>query len=156
MLTTHKYIIGIDEAGRGPLAGPVSVGVVLVPDDFDWELIPGVNDSKKLSAGKREEIFTRALELAAAGKLYYSVQMPTAKAIDKKGIAVVIRAAMAKGLAEVISRRPNLLEIEKLPRRGLGGSKNKLYFEGGLASLKSTRQDLVLDPGEVLVKLDGS
>lgn len=152
----QKWVIGVDEAGRGPLAGPVSVGVVLVPSDFDWELIPGVNDSKKLSAGKREEIFVRALELVAVGKVRYSVQMPTAKAIDKKGIAVVIRAAMAKGLAEVVSRRPDLRETEKMPRRGLNESKNKLYSEGGLASLKSSRRDLELDPGTVMVKLDGS
>jgi len=96
-----KWVVGIDEAGRGPLAGPVSVGVVLVPIDFDWNLIPGVNDSKKLSAKKRESIYERALELAAAEKLQYSVLMPSAKAIDKKGIAVVIRTAMAKGLASV-------------------------------------------------------
>jgi ribonuclease HII len=96
-----KYIIGIDEAGRGPLAGPVSVGIVLVHRNFNWALIPGVNDSKKLSAKKREVIFERALELVAEGKLQYSVQMPTAKAIDKKGIAVVIRVAMDKGLTDV-------------------------------------------------------
>ena len=106
MIKKIKYIIGIDEAGRGPLAGPVSVGVVLIPHDFDWDLIPGVNDSKKLSAKKREVIFKRALELVAAGELWYSVQMPTAKQIDTKGISVVIRAAMEKGLREVMAENP--------------------------------------------------
>ncbi len=43
-----KWIVGIDEAGRGPLAGPVSVGVVMVPTGFEWAIIPDVNDSKKL------------------------------------------------------------------------------------------------------------
>ena len=58
-----KYIIGIDEAGRGPLAGPVSIGVALVPADFDWDQIPGVNDSKKLTEKKREDIFKIAQKL---------------------------------------------------------------------------------------------
>ena len=40
-----KYLIGIDEAGRGPLAGPVSVGAVMVPMGFDFALIEGVRDS---------------------------------------------------------------------------------------------------------------
>lgn len=106
MIKKIKYIIGIDEAGRGPLAGPVSVGVVLIPHDFGWDLIPEVNDSKKLSAKKRESIFERALELVAAGELWYSVQMPTAKQIDTKGISVVIRAAMANGLREVMAENP--------------------------------------------------
>jgi len=52
-----EYVIGVDEAGRGPLAGPVSVGVAMVPAGFNWELLPGVNDSKKLTEKKREEIF---------------------------------------------------------------------------------------------------
>ena len=102
----QNWMIGVDEAGRGPLAGPVSVGVVLVPANFDWNLIPGVNDSKKLSAKKREVIFARALELVAVGKLQYSVQMPSAKMIDKKGVVQVIRTAMAKSLREVMVENP--------------------------------------------------
>jgi ribonuclease HII len=58
-----KYIIGIDEAGRGPLAGPVAVGVSLIPANFNWKLIPGVGDSKKLSAKNSEAIFLRVKQL---------------------------------------------------------------------------------------------
>ena len=101
----QKWLIGIDEAGRGPLAGPVAVGVLVVPHNFDWSLIPGVNDSKKLSEKKREAIYTRTLELVAEGKLSYIVEMPTAKAIDKQGIAVVIRAAIDKSLQTLSSRQ---------------------------------------------------
>jgi ribonuclease HII len=49
----HKLICGIDEAGRGPLAGPVSVAAVILPEGF---ILPGLNDSKKLSAKKREQL----------------------------------------------------------------------------------------------------
>ena len=85
-----KYTVGIDEAGRGPLAGPVAVGVVKVPSDFNWGLIPGVGDSKKVSAKKRAEILRRAVELKKEGKLDYTVILAGAKRIDKEGIAVVI------------------------------------------------------------------
>ena len=52
-----KWIIGVDEAGRGPLAGPVAVGVVLVPANFNWAIIPGVGDSKQVNEKIREQIF---------------------------------------------------------------------------------------------------
>ncbi len=117
----QKWVIGIDEAGRGPLAGPVAVGLVLIPADFDWSLLPGVGDSKKVSEKNRERIYKETLGLAKAGKLWCTVEMASAKAIDKQGIAVVIRACIDKGLKEL-----------------------------------SSRQDLELDWGEVMVKLDGS
>ena len=53
-----RYMLGVDEAGRGPLAGPVAVGVVAVPEGFDvMKEFPGVADSKKLSEKRREKIF---------------------------------------------------------------------------------------------------
>ena len=63
------FLVGIDEAGRGPLAGPVAVGVAVTRVDFDWSLIEGVGDSKKISPKKRAVIFKRAKELKKAGEL---------------------------------------------------------------------------------------
>ena len=130
-----KWLIGIDEAGRGPLAGPVSVGVVLVPSNFNWNLIPGVNDSKKLSEKKREIIFKRALELVAEGKLSYSVQMPSAKVINKGGIVGAIRSAIAKGLAEVM----------KTPRVALGAGEVMVKLDGSLyAPIEFLHQETII------------
>ena len=57
------YIAGVDEAGRGPLAGPVVVGVVIMkPDSF----IEGINDSKKISETKREKLYEQITEEAIA------------------------------------------------------------------------------------------
>lgn len=100
-----QYELGIDEAGRGPLAGPVAVGLVLVPTGFDWSLLPGVSDSKKVSEKNRERIYKEALRLAKAGKLWCTVEMASAKAIDKQGIAVVIRGCIDKGLKELSARQ---------------------------------------------------
>ena len=54
MLSGYKVIAGVDEAGRGPLAGPVVSAAVVLPENFD---VPGINDSKKLSEKKREALF---------------------------------------------------------------------------------------------------
>ncbi len=96
-----KWLIGIDEAGRGPLAGPVAVGVVLVPSDFDWRLISGVGDSKKLTSKNREAIFRRAKELKHSGHLDFAVAMVGAKMIDRIGIVPAVSRAMARALKAV-------------------------------------------------------
>lgn len=62
-----NYICGIDEAGRGPLAGPVVVGAVIMPKD---SFIEGVNDSKKVSEKKREKLYEQIIEEAIS----YSVR----------------------------------------------------------------------------------
>ena len=96
-----KWIVGIDEAGRGPLAGPVSVGLVMVPVDFDWGMIPGVRDSKKLSEKKREAVFARVQEMQKEGMVQYVVKSVSAKSIDSKGIAPAVRRAIKAGLEEL-------------------------------------------------------
>lgn len=93
-----RYSIGVDEAGRGPLAGPVAVGVVKVRADFDWSCIPGVGDSKQVSPKNRLAIFGRAQALQAAGKLEYEVRLESAKAIDTIGIVPVIARAIEEAL----------------------------------------------------------
>lgn len=64
---TINYICGIDEAGRGPLAGPVVVGAVIMPKE---SFIEGVNDSKKVSEKKREKLYEQIIEEAIS----YSVR----------------------------------------------------------------------------------
>ena len=61
--TGLNYICGIDEAGRGPLAGPVVVASVIMPKD---SMIEGVNDSKKVSEKKREKVYAEIMENAIA------------------------------------------------------------------------------------------
>ncbi len=102
--------VGIDEAGRGPLAGPVAVGAVLVPKGFDWELIPGVADSKMLSEKKREEIFRRARQLHTEGQLTIAVALVSEKVIDRKGISHAIRVGVLRCLKKV-QAEPNTVRV---------------------------------------------
>lgn len=75
----NQYVIGIDEAGRGPLAGPVVVAGVIFPIGYDSK---DIYDSKKLSLKKREELYKVILEDA----LYYNIQIVDDKEIDKYNI----------------------------------------------------------------------
>lgn len=93
------YIAGIDEVGRGPLAGPVSIGVVWVSKNVDLkEKFPLLNDSKKLSEKRREEIYESA---KVDPDISYVVVSNTAEVIDAKGIEFAIKDAVAKGCASL-------------------------------------------------------
>ena len=96
-----SYLVGIDEAGRGPLAGPVAVGAVLVPQDFDWGLIRGVRDSKQLSPNARERTYREAVLLERKGALRFAVAFASARSIDRIGIVPSIRTALASALRRV-------------------------------------------------------
>ncbi len=92
-------MLGVDEAGRGPLAGPVVVGVVAVPEGFDVaQEFSGVADSKKLSEKKREKIFEMLKVRATQGDVRFAVEFENADVIDREGIAAAVRYALSRGV----------------------------------------------------------
>lgn len=94
-----RFMLGVDEAGRGPLAGPVAVGVVAVPEGFDvFKEFSGVKDSKKLSEKKREKIFQMLEARAAKGDVRFTVEFENEKVIDEEGITVAVRRALWRGV----------------------------------------------------------
>lgn len=95
-----RFLLGVDEAGRGPLAGPVAVGVVAVAEGFDVAReFPGVADSKKLSEKKREEIYGMLEARAAKGDVRFAVEFESAETIDKEGIVAAVHCALVRGVA---------------------------------------------------------
>lgn len=96
-----RYLIGIDEAGRGPLAGPVAVGAVMVAHDFNFNIVKGVRDSKKLTAFARAYWYWRLHELERSGQLRFAVAFSSARSIDTKGIVPSIRSALARCLEKL-------------------------------------------------------
>lgn len=93
------FTLGVDEAGRGPLAGPVAVGVVAAPIGFDVaKEFPGVKDSKKLSEKKRENIFQMLEARAALGDVRFQVECESAEVIDRQGIAYAVRTALFRAV----------------------------------------------------------
>lgn len=97
----YEFICGIDEVGRGPLAGPVVAGAVILPKDCD---ILYINDSKKLSAKKREELYEVIMEKAVCAKT--AVVSP--KVIDEINILQATYEAMRQAIAN-LSVKPELL-----------------------------------------------
>src|ERR1035437_5460456 len=98
-----KFFIGIDEAGRGPLAGPVAVGAFCMPVGIDFSVLAGVRDSKKLSPQKRELYFAKIIKLQKEGEVDFAVSFSSAKEIDKIGINRAIKKALEKSLKRLDS-----------------------------------------------------
>lgn len=100
-----KLIAGVDEAGRGPLAGPVAVASVIMP--LDKDIIEGVNDSKKLTEKKREKLFDEIIEKAIA----YHIELVDHKTIDEINILNATKLGM-KTCIEKLSIKPDLVLID--------------------------------------------
>jgi ribonuclease HII len=93
-----QYLIGIDEAGRGPLAGPVSVGAVLLLPQFDRTALAGVKDSKQLSEEAREAWYAKMRLWQKEGHLRFAVAYSSARQIDSRGIVWAVSSALRRAL----------------------------------------------------------
>ncbi|WP_408645601.1 ribonuclease HII [Tepidibacter thalassicus] len=109
----YKYIGGVDEAGRGPLAGPVVAAVVVLNEDT---VIKGINDSKKLSEKKREELF----EIIKKEAIDYGIGIVGNEEIDKFNILNATYMAMKKALNNLKNKPDYLLvDAEIIPNVGI-------------------------------------
>lgn len=102
----YNIFCGIDEAGRGPLCGPVVVASCIMPLDND-KIIMGINDSKKLSEKQREELFEQIKKTA----ICYSIQEIDEKTIDEINILEATKLGMKKAI-EGLSQKPNLALVD--------------------------------------------
>ena len=101
-----KLIAGVDEAGRGPLAGPVVCACVIMPMESE-KIIEGVNDSKKLSAKKREELFDKIVDIAIS----YSIVEIDEKKIDEINILQATKLGMKRAV-ENLKVMPDLVLVD--------------------------------------------
>ena len=102
----YKLIAGIDEAGRGPLAGPVVCAIAIMPLDKD-KIIDGVNDSKKLSPKVRETLYDKIINTAIA----YKIEVVDNKTIDKVNILNATKQGMINCINN-ISITPDIVLID--------------------------------------------
>ena len=112
------YLVGIDEVGRGPVAGPVAVGIAAFPRGFDLHELSDVRDSKKHTVRQREVIYTYLCEKRKAGELDFSVVFTTAAYIDRHGIVPAIQKALRNALKKL----------------SLSGRNAELLLDGGLSA----------------------
>ena len=138
-------IAGVDEVGRGPLAGPVCVAAVMMPID---DLIEGVDDSKKISEKKRELLFEQIKEKA----ICYSIQMIDEQIIDEINILEATKLAM-KNAIEGLEIKPDVVLVDAISKldtsvsiRGIVKG-DALSYVIGCASIlaKVTRDKLMCD-----------
>lgn len=101
-----KYVAGIDEAGRGPLAGPVVVACAIMPAD---SMIEGVNDSKKLSEKKREVLYEKIIQEA----ICYGVGIVNQEEIDEMNILQATKKGLTMALKSM-KIKPNVILVDAL------------------------------------------
>ena len=101
-----KLIAGIDEAGRGPLAGPVVVGIAIMPEN---SMIEGVNDSKKVSEKKREKLYDLITQEAIA----WNVGIADQNEIDEINILNATKLALTRAI-DGLKIKPDLILVDAL------------------------------------------
>ena len=125
-----KYIVGIDEVGRGPIAGPVAVCAFLIKDDIFLKTskekrLPKLKDSKKLSKKQREEWFRYLKVAKTEGLCDFAVSFVSSKNIDRFGITKCIQKALDKSLFDITRQD---LENDNF----LNPASLHLFLDGGL------------------------
>lgn len=122
----YNYICGIDEAGRGPLAGPVVVAAVIMPKD---SMIEGVNDSKKVSEKKREKLYELIIEEAIS----YSVGIVDQNEIDRINILNATKAGLTEAV-RTLKVKPDLILVDALTNIDTCGVPYKSIIKGDAKS----------------------
>ena len=143
-----QVICGVDEAGRGPLAGPVCAAAVILPPDLE---IPGLNDSKKLTDKRRRELFPIIKEQAVA----YGIGLASHTEIDEINILQATYLAMERAL-RALSVKPELALIDGNRAKDFGipvetvvkGDSRSASIAAASVLAKVTRDDLMLELAE--------
>jgi len=140
----YTLIAGVDEAGRGPLAGPVAAGAVILPDNIE---IPGVNDSKKLSSKKRKQLAERIKEVA----LCWSIGIATEEEIFKLNIRNASFMAMVRAVNQ-LSVKPDILLVDgfvipnlKIEQLAIVGGDAKSVSIAAASILAKVERDQIMD-----------
>ena len=136
------HVAGVDEAGRGPLAGPVVAGAAILPEHLEG--LPGLNDSKQLTAAKREALFAALLERA---DVHCSVGIASTEEIDRLNILRATHLAMARAV-EGLSLRPDFCLVDGLPvphRAIVKGDGRSLSIAAASVLAKVTRDRMMTE-----------
>ncbi|MBO5481009.1 MAG: ribonuclease HII [Clostridia bacterium] len=141
-----RYIVGVDEVGRGPLAGPVVCAAVIMPLDEN-SLVVGVDDSKKLSAKKREQLAEQIKERA----LCYHIVEIDEKTIDEINILQATRLGMKRAIeglslqGDTVLTDGNMTLDIALPQRSVVHGDALSYSIGAASIVAKVHRDALMD-----------
>ena len=141
-----SYVVGIDEAGRGPLAGPVAVGAVSIPLNFNKNFFKSIRDSKKLSSDDRDLWFELALEARKSGVLNFAVSLVSEKVIDRKGISYAIRLGIKRCLVALNVPEDSQVFLD-------GGIKAPIEFRHQLTVVKGDEKIPIVSLASIVAKV---
>lgn len=148
-LSKGKFVAGIDEAGRGPLAGHVYAAAVILPENL---VIEGINDSKKLSEKKREELYDIIIEKALAYKICYA-DSETITEINIRNATLKAMKEAAEGLEIVPDRLlvdGNALPNTKIPAEYvIKGDSKSMAISAASILAKVTRDRYIKELDEI-------
>ncbi len=143
-----KNIVGLDEAGRGPLAGPVCAGAVIIHSPS--QVVEGVRDSKQMSEKQREEVFEKIKEKSTA----WGVGIVTNVEIDKYGIQKAVKMAMERAMEQVkekgvdidyvIADGKNVSKIEGYPMERITKGDSYHYSISAASVLAKVTRDRIM------------
>jgi ribonuclease HII len=143
----RKDFVGIDEVGRGPLAGPVAVcAFVWYGERFPKEL-KGIKDSKKITEKKREEWYEKILKFENEGRCDFKVVYKSAKYIDKWGISKSIKECLKSALT------PLPLNPKKVTVLLDGGLKAPSEYINQETIIKGDTKEFVISAGAIMAKV---
>lgn len=148
-----KFIVGIDEVGRGPLAGPVTVCAVSCDISIYKELkkskkLPALGkDSKKLKEKDREKFQKVLKEFSIANKISYSIFHVSNKVIDKKGISYAIKFAIYKNLVKLSLSYGDQILLD-------GGLKAPTEFTNQKTIIKGDEREKIISWASILAKVE--
>jgi len=151
-----KLLVGIDEVGRGPLAGPVAVCAFVMPENFNLKKFGKIKDSKKLTPEKREEIFYKLIELKKNKKVNFVVSFESSKMIDKIGIVPAIKKALKNSLEKLTPKNDkNYLRVSPKNCRVLldGGLKAPEKYENQKTIIKGDEKKRVIAFASIVAKV---
>ena len=149
-----KYTIGIDEVGRGPVAGPVAVGAVMVSSENMSEVVKtfvNFKDSKKLTPKKRNEWFKNIRQAKEEGILDYKVVFMDNKNIDKFGIAPSIKTCISKSLKNL--QGPGPCRFEECLVLLDGGLKAPDEYVNQQTIIKGDEKELLIALASIVAKV---
>lgn len=146
-----KYLIGIDEVGRGPIAGPVAVGAFVFLKKDSSKFFKGVKESKQLSGAKREEWFGKIEKARDAGRIDFAVTFQSEKVIDTKGLSFAIKNSLKISLNKIIKK--NKINPKECEVRLDGGLKAPLEYLNQKTIIKGDVKEKVIALASICAKV---